>query len=91
MLHEELSPILTVLLKAAHANALIRKYLKSIILPPLKDVMNRPETGNTLRNQLCRLLTTPVTTVRDLVAELLFVLCKENGKLLFNRITCMGN
>lgn len=49
------------------------------ILPPLKDVMNRPEEGTTLRAKLCKLLTSPITELRDLVAELLFILCKENG------------
>jgi hypothetical protein len=41
--------------------------------------MNRPEEGITLRAKLCKLLTLPLTELRDLVAELLFVLCKENG------------
>lgn len=41
--------------------------------------MNRPEEGTTLRAKLCKLLTSPITELRDLVAELLFVLCKENG------------
>ncbi|EGI57494.1 Synembryn-A [Acromyrmex echinatior] len=40
--------------------------------------MNRPEEGTTLRAKLCKLLTSPITELRDLVAELLFVLCKEN-------------
>lgn len=52
------------------------------ILPPLKDVMHRPEEGTTLRAKLCKLLTFPVVEVRDLVAEFLFVLCKENGKVI---------
>lgn len=51
------------------------------ILPPLKDVMHRPEEGTTLRAKLCKLLTSPLTELRDLVAEFLFILCKENGKL----------
>ena len=41
--------------------------------------MNKPEEGSTLRNKLCKLLTTPITNVRDLNAEFLFVLCKEKG------------
>lgn len=53
------------------------------ILPPLKDVMTRPEVGTTLRSKLCKLLTSPLTELRDLVAELLFVLCKENGIYMF--------
>lgn len=41
--------------------------------------MNRPEEGTTLRAKLCKLLTSPLIELRDLVAELLFILCKENG------------
>lgn len=58
-----------------------RRYIRTVILPPLRDVHNRPEVGQELRNHLCRLLTTPATQVRDLTAELLFVICKENGKI----------
>ncbi|KAG8243505.1 Synembryn-B [Homalodisca vitripennis] len=77
-LQERLSPIVTVLLECAINHRLLRKYLRWRILPPLRDVHTRPEEGTTLRNKLCRLLTSPVTNVRDLVAELLFVLCKES-------------
>jgi len=77
-LQERLSPIVTVLLECAINHRLLRKYLRWRILPPLRDVHTRPEEGHTLRNKLCRLLTSPVTNVRDLVAELLFVLCKES-------------
>lgn len=62
-------------------NSLQRRYVRSIVLPPLKDVSNRPEVGDELRNQLCRLLTSANTQVRDLVAEFIFILCKENGEL----------
>lgn len=68
-----------VLLKGSRSIAKFRCEVRQQILPPLKDVINRPEQGNTLRNKLCRLLTTPNVSLRDLVAELLFVLCKENG------------
>lgn len=78
--YENLSPILTVMHKAASSNVYLRKYVRAVILPPLKDVHSRPEEGNTVRNQLCRLLTTPITHVRDLAAHFLFILCKENGK-----------
>lgn len=80
---ELLSPILTALLKCAQCNSLQRRYLRAQVLPPLIDVQNRPEVGNSLRNYLCRLLTTPATQVRDLVAEFLFILCKENGKRIY--------
>lgn len=77
--HEILSPVITVLFKSARSERIIRKYIRLQILPPLKDVHNRPEEGSTLRNHLCRLLTSPITQLRDLIAELLFILCKKNG------------
>lgn len=79
--YENLSPILTVMVKSARGCRAQRKYLRQAVLPPLRDVSRPPEQGGALRNQLCRLLTTPVTSVRDLVAEFLFVLCKEKGKM----------
>lgn len=78
--NELLSPILTALVKSVRCESLHRRYIRTQILPPLRDVRNRPEVGTHLRNHLCRLLTTPNTQVRDLVADLLFVLCKENGE-----------
>ncbi|GFT08911.1 synembryn-A [Trichonephila clavipes] len=87
---EILSPILTTLSECARANSVIRKYLKKKVLPPLKDVMNRPEEGTTLRNRLVKLMTSPVFDVKELVADLLFVLCKENvGRLV--KYTGYGN
>lgn len=75
---ENVSPIVTALLRLVKSERIIRKYVRLQILPPLKDVMNRPEEGTTLRAKLCKLLTSPITELRDLVAELLFILCKEN-------------
>ncbi|KAL3266979.1 hypothetical protein HHI36_011127 [Cryptolaemus montrouzieri] len=88
--HEILSPITTVLYKGACADRIIRKYLRSEILPPLKDVHSRPEEGSTLRNCLCRLLTTPMTQLRDIIAELLFVLCKKSVRRMI-KYTGYGN
>nr|XP_019538873.2 synembryn [Aedes albopictus] len=88
--YELLSPILTVLIKAIRASALHRRYIRSEILPPLKDVKDRPEVGTELRNYLCSLLTSPITQIADLSAELLFVLCKENvGRMI--KYTGYGN
>ncbi|KAJ8724935.1 hypothetical protein PYW07_015893 [Mythimna separata] len=88
--YENLSPILTVLNKSSRGCRSQRKYLRQVVLPPLRDVSRPPEKGNTLRNQLCRLLTTPVTSVRDLVAEFLFILCKEKvGRMV--KYTGFGN
>ena len=77
LLRENMAPILKVLsmLSASHRN--VRKFLRQKILPPLRDVSQRPEVGNSIKNKLCRLLTTPDTTVASMVAEFLFVLCKE--------------
>ncbi|KAJ2950722.1 hypothetical protein O0L34_g8984 [Tuta absoluta] len=88
--YENLSPILTVMNKGARGCREQRKYLRQVVLPPLTDVHRRPEKGNTLRNQMCRLLTTPVSSVRDLVAEFLFILCKEKvGRMV--KYTGFGN
>ncbi|GLH14115.1 Synembryn [Gryllus bimaculatus] len=76
--HETLSPILTVLVKGSRGHRAMRKYLRQRVLPPLTDVMYRPEEGNKIRNKLCRLLTTPNSQVSGLVADFLFVLCKES-------------
>ncbi|XP_070155721.1 synembryn isoform X2 [Polyergus mexicanus] len=75
---ENISPVITALIRLVKSEKIIRKYVRLQILPPLKDVMNRPEEGTTLRAKLCKLLTSPLTELRDLVAELLFILCKEN-------------
>ncbi|KAG8230759.1 hypothetical protein J437_LFUL009819 [Ladona fulva] len=75
---EKLCPILTVLVEAARAHRKLRKFLRIRILPPLTDVLRRPEEGETVRNHLCRLLTTPASDVHKLVSDFLFVLCKES-------------
>jgi hypothetical protein len=89
-MHESLAPILVCLSEMARANRIIRKYLRSSILPPLDEVLKRPEEGNTLRNKLVKLMTNPNTDVKELVADFLFVLCKENvGRLI--KYTGYGN
>ncbi|KAH8408937.1 hypothetical protein KR009_004073 [Drosophila setifemur] len=88
--HELLSPVLTVLVKCARSDRVMRHYLREEILPPLRDVSQRPEIGQELRNHLCRFLTLPAMILRDLAAELLFVLCKENvGRMI--KYTGYGN
>ncbi|XP_033170770.1 synembryn [Drosophila mauritiana] len=88
--HELLSPVLTVLVKCARSDRVMRHYLRQEILPPLRDVSQRPEVGQELRNHLCRFLTLPAMILRDLSAELLFVLCKENvGRMI--KYTGYGN
>lgn len=89
-LYESLSPILSCMCEMAKSHSVIRKYLRLQILPPLKDVMQRPEEGTTLRNKLVKLMTSPNTQIKDLVAEFLFILCKENvGRLI--KYTGFGN
>lgn len=75
---EKLGPILTVLIKCSRSHRIQRRYIRSVVLPPLTNVMTRPEEGKELKNVLCRLLTSVNTQMRDLVAELLFVCCKES-------------
>lgn len=53
------------------------------VLPPLRDVSNRPEVGTTVRNKLVRLMTHVDLGVKQIAAEFLFVLCKERGKNYF--------
>ncbi|KAF8570817.1 hypothetical protein P879_02399 [Paragonimus westermani] len=78
-LEETLCPILNALIKASQGNRSIRKYCRSKILPHLgSDVTRLPEEGSTLRNRLCKLLTSPLQGVSELVALFLFVLCKED-------------
>lgn len=76
-LKDSLTPILKVLVCVSKQYRLVRKYYRQTILPPLRDLSKRPEEGNTIRNKLCRLLTSPETSVSTMVAEFLFVLCKE--------------
>lgn len=76
--YDLLCPILCLLVKCVCRHRSARKFLRQKVLPPLTDVHSRPEEGSSLRNKLCRLLTTPVAQVRNLVESLLFVLCKEN-------------
>ncbi|CAL1286956.1 unnamed protein product [Larinioides sclopetarius] len=87
---EILSPILTTLSECARSQSTIRKFLRKKVLPPLKDVMHRPEEGTTLRNRLVKLMTAPDFDVKELVADFLFVLCKENVSRLI-KYTGYGN
>lgn len=88
--YEQLPPILTALIKCVRCTSVIRRFVRGQILPPLCDVKKRPEEGTTVRNHLCKLLTYPSTQISDLVAELLFVLCKENvGRMI--KYTGYGN
>lgn len=88
---EKLTPILHCMVEAGRHNRNIRKYCRIKVLPPLRSEVRRlPEEGNSLRNRLCKLLTSPITEVKDLVAHFLFILCKENvGRMV--KYTGYGN
>ncbi|XP_077994680.1 chaperone Ric-8A-like [Glandiceps talaboti] len=87
---ESLTPILSTLCAVCKANRYLRKYMKREILPPLRDASKLPEEGESIRNKLVRLMTNPSTEIKDLVADFLFVLCKENVDRLI-KYTGYGN
>ncbi|KAK0096210.1 hypothetical protein PV326_006101 [Microctonus aethiopoides] len=89
-LSENLLPVLTALLKICCHDRLVRKYCRQKVLPPLTDVMKRPEEGTNLKAKLCKLLVSPSMELKNLVAEFMFVLCKENvGRMI--KYTGYGN
>ncbi|CAD5221507.1 unnamed protein product [Bursaphelenchus okinawaensis] len=69
--------ILTVLCKE---NKAARRYCRQRILPPLRanDVEHPPEEGMAFRNKIIRIMTKSVGTLKRIVAEFLFVLCKRS-------------
>ncbi|KFW92973.1 Synembryn-A, partial [Phalacrocorax carbo] len=89
-LKESLTPVLNLLTESARVHRQTRKFLKAKVLPPLRDVRNRPEVGNSLRNKLVRLMTHIDTDVKHCAAEFLFVLCKESVSR-FVKYTGYGN
>ncbi|KFO58193.1 Synembryn-A, partial [Corvus brachyrhynchos] len=89
-LKENLTPVLNLLTESARVHRQTRKFLKARVLPPLRDVRNRPEVGNSLRNKLVRLMTHIDTDVKHCAAEFLFVLCKESVSR-FVKYTGYGN
>ena len=80
-LREEITPCLSVLWNFSRTSRPARKYLKSIILPPLtaEVVKVKPEDGDSLKGRLVSLMTNSSTgDISNMVAELLYALCKEN-------------
>ncbi|XP_030645934.1 chaperone Ric-8B [Chanos chanos] len=75
---EGLTPVLSLMTESSRHHREIRRYLKAKVLPPLRDVKERPEVGTTVRNKLVRLMTHVDMGVKQGAAEFLFVLCKEN-------------
>ncbi|XP_075998347.1 chaperone Ric-8A [Genypterus blacodes] len=89
-LKETLLQSLNLLTESARVHRETRKFLRSRVLPPLRDVRTRPEVGGTLRNKLVRLMTHIDTDVKHCAAEFLFVLCKESVSR-FVKYTGYGN
>ncbi|XP_035013114.2 synembryn-A isoform X1 [Hippoglossus stenolepis] len=89
-LRETLLPSLNLLTESGRIHRETRKFLRSKVLPPLRDVINRPEVGSALRNKLVRIMTHIDTDVKDCAAEFLFVLCKESVSR-FIKYTGYGN
>ncbi|TRY85195.1 hypothetical protein DNTS_009242 [Danionella cerebrum] len=75
---EGLTPVLSLMTESSRYHREIRRFLKAQVLPPLKDVNERPEIGDTVRNKLVRLMTHIDMAVKQGAAEFLFVLCKES-------------
>ncbi|KAL0968470.1 hypothetical protein UPYG_G00267290 [Umbra pygmaea] len=75
---EGLTPVLRLLTEGSRHHREIRRYIKTQVLPPLKEVKVRPEVGSTIRNKLVRLMTHVDMGVKQNAAEFLFVLCKES-------------
>ena len=80
-LKEDITPCLSVLWNFSRSSRPARKYLRSVILPPLtaEDVRVKPEDGDSLKGRLVSLMTNSSTgDISNMVAELLYALCKEN-------------
>ncbi|XP_033840828.1 synembryn-A [Periophthalmus magnuspinnatus] len=87
---EKLTPILNLLTESCRAHRETRKYLRNQILPPLRDVSQRPEEGSTVKSRIVRLMTHLDTDLKHCAADLIFVLCKENVRR-FVKYTGYGN
>lgn len=83
-------PIVAFFSLLSRLNSTVRKYLKTLILPPRKNFKLRPEEGDKTQHKLIKMLTSVNTKIKVSVAELLFVLCKENSEK-FVKHTGYGN
>ncbi|EDO46011.1 predicted protein, partial [Nematostella vectensis] len=87
---DSLVPEISALCCLAKGDSIIRKYLRLEILPPLQAVSHtRPEEGSAIKNKLIKMMTAP-GDIRDMVADFLFILCKENTDRLI-KYTGYGN
>ncbi|XP_061666434.1 synembryn-A isoform X2 [Syngnathoides biaculeatus] len=87
---EKLTPILNLLTESCRAHKETRHYIRKYVLPPLRDVSQRPEEGCTVKSRLIRLMTHLDTDLKHCAADLIFVLCKENVRR-FVKYTGYGN
>ncbi|MEQ2276558.1 hypothetical protein XENORESO_015048 [Xenotaenia resolanae] len=87
---EKLTPILNLLTESCRAHRETRLYIRKHILPPLRDLSQRPEEGDMVKSRLVRLMTHLDTDLKHCAADLLFVLCKENVRR-FVKYTGYGN
>ncbi|XP_061613377.1 synembryn-A isoform X2 [Phyllopteryx taeniolatus] len=87
---EKLTPILNLLTESCRAHKQTRHYIRKYVLPPLRDVSQRPEEGYTVKSRLIRLMTHLDTDLKHCAADLIFVLCKENVRR-FVKYTGYGN
>ncbi|KAF3704476.1 Synembryn-A Protein Ric-8A [Channa argus] len=87
---EKLTPVLNLLIESCRAHRETRHYIRKHILPPLRDVSQRPEEGTTVKSRLIRLMTHLDTDLKHCAADLIFVLCKENVRR-FVKYTGYGN
>eukprot|EP00111_Clytia_hemisphaerica_P023177 TCONS_00068176-protein len=69
---------------------LMRKYLRGEVLPPLSITKERPEERQDACGDIVRLMTTVDVMLKNMAADFLFVLCKENTERLI-RYTGYGN
>ena len=64
-LQENVVPIVSAFCQMARGDRVIRKYLRQEVLPPLGRVgTTRPEEGHLIRNQLVRLMTSPMEDIK---------------------------
>lgn len=75
---EKLTPVMTMMVTVCQSSRTVRKFVRMRVMPPLRDVTQRPEEGTSLRSRLVKLMTSPVIELKHLAATLLFVLCNRS-------------
>ena len=83
--NDEFQGIVAVLKLLCHLSCThrpIRKYYRSVLLPPMKVPKQRPEIGDSLTSRICRLLTHPNDAIRYSVFEFVIIITKGNVKRL---------